>query len=374
MKNKIINDKTNLDFSSLRAIASQSRKNYSLLIIIMLCFALLPSSSFAKSKLKTKLSNFFQKIEKKLDTKTDDTASKTSNIRIQIASAPVIVASTTKKLTLDDYGLLPQKQVKIDILLQRKLLGNFDVGDHRFYACQGITTDGEYFYVALLNLKKNKSDDQATMILKIRMSDLVIVDQKDFGLIGHSNSLTYNPKTKKIYVAPLWKTWKTIYEFDTNLNNLKQVTLYNNDGTIYKDKEFRSVTYLPLEDQYIVVIGDTELAYFDSEFKLLKILKLNKSLRKTTTQALSSDGTNLYAVTNIFRGKPFVSNDNLIIIYDMDGNYIDTYLFPQEFGYHVELQQITFANGKCYGVSINGNMRIYEIKLKKNKYLDNNNE
>ena len=347
-------------------------KNKLLIIILNIIINIIISQpAFAKSNLNNKLSNFFQKIEKKLDEKSAKSDNKSANIKPQIETATeIIVATLTEKLKLEDFGLLSQKELKIEKLMEQKIKGNFDSDGHKFDGCQGFTTDGEYFYVVLLSKKLVNYDDQATKILKISMNDYKIVAQKDFGLIGHSNSLTYNSKTKKIYIAPLWKNWKTIYECDTDLNNLKKINLYNIDGSIIKDKEFRSVTYLPELDQYIVVFEDYLLGYFDSEFKLIKYLKLNKSTRRTTIQALSTDGNNLYVVTNVFGGKPFLVKENHIIIYDMDGNYIDTYIFTDEFGYHTELEQITFTNGKCYGINMNSHMRISQIWLKDNNKGD----
>ena len=357
--------------SSLLVCQRQTRQQYAkiyFVITIILCLVLITSPSFAKSKLKTKLSNFFQKIEKKIDEKTSNTENKSSDVKPQIATAPVIVASTTKKLTLEDFGLLPQNEVKIKLLFTQKIINNFDTDNFKFDGCQGFTTDGKYFYVGILS--NNKEIEKHTKILKIRIDDFKIVKEKDLGTIGHSNSLTYNPKTQKIYTAPLWKNWKTIYEFDTDLNNLKKVSLYNNNGLVIIGKEFRSVTYLLDEDKYIVVTDNTSLVYFDSNFKIIKTFKTSMPLRVTTTQALSYDGINLFSVTNLFAGKPFVPKENYIFVYDLNGNYIDKYVFSKEFGNKYELEQITFCGGQCYGLSgHNGIFRIYEITLRKNKNL-----
>ena len=344
------------------------------ILLALIACIIISSPTFAKSNLKTKLSNFFQKIEKKIDTKTDDTASKTSNIRAQIASESVIIASTTKKLTLEDFGLLPQEQVKIDVLYKQKITKNFDNSEHKFNGCQGFTTDGEFFYVALLSKKKVNQSDQATKILKISMSDYKIVAQKDLGLIGHSNSLTYNDKTKKIYAAPLYKEWKYIYEFDTDLNNLKEIQLYNSDGTVINNKWFKSFTYLPNEDQYIAKFDERTLAFFNSNFYLIKTVRTREPINKsgTTSQALSTDGKNLYSVTNVFNLKSWIVESNLILVFDINGNLVDTYSFPTEFGDRVELQQISFVNGKCYGFSgsvFEQDFKIYQIEL--NKRIEN---
>ncbi len=340
-------------------------KNKLLIIIltIIICI-IITQPSFAKSKLKTKLSNFFQKIEKKLDKESSNSASQTVNIKPQKVSVPVIVASTTKKLNLEDFGLLPQNQIKIKKIFSQRMQKCFDTENEKYYNCQGFTTDGEYFYVVLLN--KDKELYKHTKILKIRISDLKIVKQQDLGQIGHSNSLTYNPRTKKIYVAPLWKEWKCFYEFDTKLENLREVKMYNIDGSIIKDQQIRSVTYLPSSNQYIVKFREILLGYFDSEFKLVKIIKLKKSMGMSTTQALSTDGQNLFSVTNDFQENPPRINSSQILVYDKDGNYIDKYEFDRQLGVDAELEQVEFSHGKCYGlVRCSGNFIIYEFSLRK---------
>ena len=361
----------NIFYSLLRgALAPWQSIKTDYFVAIILCFSLITSPSFAKN-LKSKLSNLFQKIEKKLDIKKDNTASQTTSVRTQIASAPVIVASTTKKLTLEDFGLLPQEQVKIQVLFKQKILKIFDNENVKFNGCQGFTTDGEYFYVVLLSKKKENQKDQRTKILKISMKDYKIVAQKDLGAIGHSNSLTYNDKTKKIYAAPLYKEWERIYEFDTDLSNLKEIKLLNSDGTVITNKWFKSFTYLPNEDQYIAKFDERTLTFFNSDFHLVKTIKVKEPLNNngTSTQALSTDGKNLFSVTNKFSLKPWYVQTNLILIYDMNGNYIDRYSFPTELGDRVELQQLSFANGICYAMSVSvyeWEFKIYQIELNKN--------
>ena len=339
-------------------------RKYNLIITLILCLIIFPSLCFAQSsKLKTKLSNFYKKIEKKLDNESSDNASETVKTSAQIDSVPVIVASTTKNLKLEDFGFLPLEKVEIKQLFTQKL-SSFDDENISYNGCQGFTTDGNFFYIALLS--KGKEIEKHTKILKIRIEDYQIVKQKDLGSIGHSNSLTFNPKTQKIYSAPLWDNFKCIYEFDTNLENLKEIYLYNTDGSRVSDRQYCSVTYLPITNQYLVKFDRFTLGYFDYDFKLNKIIKVKQNLKiknGNTSQAISSDGTNLYAVTNDLKNRPEIIN--YILIYDNSGNYIDKYVFHKELGVRVELQQILFKDEKTYGVAVfKGNFSIFLIGLK----------
>lgn len=358
--------------SSLRgALAPWQYRKINYVFIIIICLIIFPSSSYAKSKLKTKLSNFFQKIEKKLEKESSENASNTENIKPQIASAPTIVASTTKKLTLELFKLLPENQVKISKLSTMYFGDKYDEKDKfSLWGCQGMTSDGTYLYVALWGTGKKGKSEEYSKILKINLQDLKVVQQKEMGLIGHCNSLTYNTKTKKIYAAPLYKNFNCIYEFDTDLQNLKQVNLFNIDGSIIKDKEFRSITYLRSLDNYAVKYNDElSLNYFDSDFKLIKIVKTNQAfcLKKgNTSQALSTNEINFFSITNDFLSKNEVIN--YILIYDMNLNYVDKYILKNNFEKNIELQQIVFVNEKCFGVSAvigDRKFNIYKIELMK---------
>ncbi len=335
------------------------------LLVIALYLIIIPSSSFAKSsKLKTKLSNFFQKIEKKMDNNSNENEKNTANTKSQIAkNQETTSAAATNNLKLEDFGFLPFEEVKNELLLTQKIAKNFDSNGIRFIGCQGFTSDGEYFYVALLS--NGKENQKHTKVLKIRIEDLKIVKEQDLGIIGHTNSLTYNSKTNKIYTAPLWKEWRGIFEFDTDLNNLKKIELLDKDNSVIKDKMFKSVTYSSSLDQYIVKFDEYTLAYFDSNFKIIGTKRTKVRMAVTTTQALATDEVNLFSVTNDIAQKPFELKNNQILIYDFNGNYIDRYIFEDIMGRGEELEQIAFAKGKYYGMTFSkGNFKIYRLNLK----------
>lgn len=359
------------------------KRNKSLLIIkiiiLFICFMnLFSQPSFAgSSKLKAKLSSFFQKIEKKIDEKSNEnetkTKTKTTNIKPDIASVTVIVASTTKKLTLEDFGLLPQEEVKVNKLSTVYFGDKYDVKDkYSLWGCQGMTSDGTYLYIALWGTGKKGKAEEYSKILKIELQNLKVIKQQEMGLIGHCNSLTYNSKTKKIYAAPLYKNFNCIFEFDTDLQNLKEVNLFDQNGTIIKNKEFRSITYLPSSDNYVVKYNDElSLNYFDSNFKLIKIVKTKQPfcLKKgNTSQALSTDEIIFYSLTNTIISKDKIIN--YILIYDMDVNYIEKYTLVDNFENNIELQQITYVGNKYVGVGpVFGSRKfnIYQIEFKKEK-------
>ncbi len=331
---------------------------------IIIIFNFITISCLAKGfNLKNKVSDLFQKIEKKYDspkTEIDKQADIKTNISTNTEN---LIASASNDINFEKYGFLKQEQVEIKLLMTQKIGKNFDSENVKFIGCQGFTTDGEYFYVAILS--SGKEIDKHTKILKISIKDLKIVKEQDFGTIGHTNSLTYNSKTQKLYTAPLYKEWGGIFEFDTDLTNLKKIQLLNKDGSFIDNQQFKSVAYSKELDQYIVKYNEFTLAYFSSEFKILKTKKLKVRMALTTTQALSTDEVNLYSVTNDYNINPRVVKNNHIIIYDSNGNYIGRYVFEKKLGKGEELQQITFENGSCYAMSFwKGNFRIYQVMLR----------
>lgn len=283
-----------------------------------------------------------------------------------------IATSTTNNLlnniSLNNsfYPFLPQSSMVIKHLKTFKINKNND-NPKVFFSTQGFTSDGTYLYLAALYRYQGK--DQNTRIIKVRLKDYEIVADKDMGRIGHSNSLTYNPRTKKIYVAPMYKQWGCIFEFDTDLNNLNKIILRDKNNEPIKNTWFFSVTYINSLNNYLVKTDEKKIVFFDENFKFVKDITLKESLRypeANTTQAISTDEKYLYSVSCNTKDK---KERNYIRLFDLNGNYINTFIFPKDtYGKQLqELQQIIFLDdGKCLGYSpYKGLFVIYELKLKK---------
>lgn len=266
-------------------------------------------------------------------------------------------------------ALLKSKDVKISKKLTRTIGKTWDEKGINYTHIQGFCTDGEYWYVALMSsTKKNDYTDQHTKLLKIRIKDKKVVASKHVGKIGHSNSLTYNPKTKKILSAPCSKAFGCIYEFNaSNLGGKKAIYLKNKKGKEMKKKCYASFSYDEANDQYIVKLSNKCLGYFDSNFKLkkkvsVKHLKIND---KMTGQAITCDGKNIFSVCNNLKVNPRI---NYILIYDISGKYVRTLTFKKELGTsgdRPEMEQLTCYRGNYWSLTnVHGKFRIHKIKLR----------
>ena len=305
------------------------------------------------------------KITNEVVSSDDTTGEKGSNGNSIIK----VKASSIESYDFKLKPLVSPDKVKTQKILSKKIGSTWDTKNYDYTNVQGFCTDGTYWYVALMTASNDDEySDQDTKLLKIRISDKEIVKAKSVGKIGHSNSLTYNPKTKKILTATCTGTKCYFCEFNaSDLNGFRKVYLKNEKGETYKDKCFASFCYDPVKDQYIVKFNNHTLAFFNSDFQLINTvevanLKINDDM---TGQAISCDGQNIFSVCNNLNF-PVV---NYILCYDMKGNYIQKYTFKNQFGIlwnNAEMEQIACYNGKYWSLCNNGTnkFRIHEIKLR----------
>ena len=268
--------------------------------------------------------------------------------------------------------LLKNKDVKVSKKLTLKIGDTWDEKGLDFKNVQGFCTDGEYWYIALMTSTKYNGvknyTKQTTKLLKIRIKDKKVVDKKSVGKIGHSNSLTYNSKTKKILSASCSKAMGCIYEFNaSDLGGKKKIYLKDKKGKKMTKKCIASFSYDETNNQYIVKLSNTCLGYFDSDFKLkkkvtVKHLKINDNI---TGQAITCDGTNIFSVCNNLSVNPRI---NYIRIYDINGKYIKTLTFKKELGSaneKPEMEQITSYKSNYWSLTnVHGKFRIHKIKLR----------
>lgn len=295
---------------------------------------------------------------------------KTSKAKISDAIKKVDNKKNTANGSYSVAGLgklLKPAKVSIKTFLTARVGSRWDTKGQDYSHVQGFCSDGTYFYVALMTTKPcTFYTDQHTKILKIDMKSKKVVKAKRIGYIGHSNSLCYNPKTKKIYTAPCSRKMSYICEIDTGLKSYKKIYLKNKSGKKYTNKCFASFGYDPAGDQYIVKMSNRSLGYFDSKFKLKKTvkvshLKINDSI---TGQALTCDGKNIFSACGNLASRPTV---NYILCYDMNGKYLHKITLTKlgTKSERAELEQMTFWNGKYYTISnVSGKFRIHKINLR----------
>lgn len=300
---------------------------------------------------------------------------------VNSANKNIDVKKVKKEIDKENSNFVPNKSIKQE-RLNDKFLPQNDIKIKRIatipvkiqypnnllkyrYTCQGMTTDSNFIYFAVVVLD-SLDREVNTRLVKVDIKTLKKVAEKDFGEIGHCNSLTYNPKTDKIYAAPLFEKWKCVFEISTDFKEIQKIELKDNNDKII-EKKYWSFTYLINTDKYILKTSHNDLIFFDCNFKFIKNVKLKKSLLLpgcNLSQALSTDEEYLYGICGSYKDK----NRNYVIIYDMEGNFIRSIPLTYDTDQKIisELEQIAFIGKKCYGVSkFSSNYGIYEINLRK---------
>ncbi len=185
--------------------------------------------------------------------------------------------------------------------------------DSSHTANQGGCTDGKYYYQAFI--ARDNASEEANNTARIVKTDLatgqrVMVSEKFSA--GHTNDITYNPRTNQLVVANNKPYYTTLTILDaTTLKFVKNVTIPN---PIY------SVTYSPERDIYFVGCSNSNnVRGITADFKLLdqNIHIADPSTWGFTTQGIGSDDTFVYTVL-------YKSSGNVIAVFDWYGNYVGT--------------------------------------------------
>lgn len=166
---------------------------------------------------------------------------------------------------------------------------------------QGGCTDGKYLYQSLEN---HNLANHESYINKYDLSTNKLVKTSKSIQLDHSNDLTYNSKTNQIVVvhnAPN-RTKISFLDADT----LEYISTKTISFSIF------SLGYNATTDRYVIGIsGGQDFAILDSEFNLVKQYQANNT--GYTTQGLECNDKFIYFVQY---------NENVIMIYDWDGNFI----------------------------------------------------
>lgn len=241
---------------------------------------------------------------------------------------------------------------------------------------EGICSDGNNIYVALLT--KNDLDyvNQEAKLIKIDIKTKKIIKENYLGRIGHCSSLTFNDSTQKIYCAPASKSMPFIYEINDDLTINNKIYLRDNKlGKRFSIKKINYFSYNKVGNNYIANKNTTSFSVFDSDFVFIKNIdfiqhKIVKNNNNLTIQAFTSDGHYFYALYNDLTCNP---SKNYIFIYDLNGKFLNYYVFDKELVVgdekRIEFEQLTNSNNDYYIVAkifVTGSkraMRIYKLSL-----------
>ena len=193
-----------------------------------------------------------------------------------------------------DFSLAPE------FVLSCSGLGNCTIG-------QGATSDGEYFYV----INRNSTDTQS-IIFRFDMPTLKWKGQSGYFNAGHSNDLTYNAQKDLIVVAHGQSQGQILTLVRaSDLSVISDITIAIGAS---------SVSYNAQRKQYAFSQGGTTLHFTDDSFHLLGSFKRNPP-KGYTAQGMGSDDSYIYFPMS-------ASRDNVIDVYDWEGQYVTTLLLP----------------------------------------------
>ncbi len=165
---------------------------------------------------------------------------------------------------------------------------------------QGSCTDSKYAYFAVNN--------GYTTILKYDVNTWELEKKSDGINLGHANDMTYNPHLDLIVVAHNAPNYNIISFLDPDTLNVIE--------TKEIEHKIYSISYNEKYNKYVVGLSGTyDFAILDNAFEEVEKYKGYKSgfLR----QGADCDNDYLYFVQSGGGG-------NLIVIYDWDGNLVDT--------------------------------------------------
>ena len=314
-----------------------------------------------------------------------------SNTKVATVSNGKVTGKGAGVVTITAKSESGEKQAKCTVTVRNTLnfLNNNEISfskvfEHDIYnlstnsdRTQGFCTDGTFFYIALIN-KADDYKNETTVLVRTDLKGNVKATVK-LGKIGHSNGLAYNPNTKKILIAPCSNHFNCLFQVPANFKSntkVSKVTLKNKDGTnflVKKDKTNRtigSLTYDKVKKQYVVKTGQKSVAFFDNNFKYVKGLLLNKSLKNNDSyigQAITCDGRYLYGVYNDHSSNVYINIYNL-----STGKLITTkYVGRITTSGVAEIEQLCVNGNTFYGNAhlVRNNRKtkliVYKIKLVK---------
>ncbi len=189
----------------------------------------------------------------------------------------------------------------------------------KYATAQGACTDSKYAYIAI--------NSGSTTILKYDINTFKLVKKKSGLNLNHANDMTYNKDTNTIVVCNNSPNFDVISFVDPDTLNI--ISTKKIKHKIY------SIAYNPDYNRYVVGLsGSYDYAVLDSNFKLIKKYKGYKSgyLR----QGCDCDNNYIYFAQS-------GSSGNLIVIYDWNGNLIDTVVLKKS----LEIENI-FHSGNTF--------------------------
>ncbi len=165
---------------------------------------------------------------------------------------------------------------------------------------------------------------------------------------GHVNDITYNPKTNKLYVTPMYcKEKPNESGLDKNLIYVLNVSTFAKEGEIHVGTDNNNcvygITYDEVNNQYYIAMSGSKIATLNSSFEILSEFSL--------IQHGVNSYENTFQCLEYYDEKLFLLYSEKIVVFDTEGNYLKNF----STGGSIESEGLAsvgkgdFITGKVYG-------------------------
>ena len=189
--------------------------------------------------------------------------------------------------------------------------------DPVFRGFQGGCSDGErYYYQVLMHYELSDRTKDYSCIAKVDIEKKQIVKYSGILHIDHANDITYHPKRNLLMVT-------------NNKPNFTRITLVDPDSLEIVGYEespvpLYALEYNPDKNMYVAGIsGKREFCFLDGNLRRIdeKSYRTVEFTDRYTKQDICADNNLLYFILWDGKHKDMEDFQNLVAIYDWDGNY-----------------------------------------------------
>lgn len=238
------------------------------------------------------------------------------------------------------FELLTKSEV---LVAQHTDLLHIPYPDEIFRGFQGGCSDGErYYYQVLMHYELSDRSKDFSCIAKIDLQKREIVGYSGILHLDHANDVTYHPKKDLLLVTNNKPNYTRITLVDPH--TLEVVGYEEAPVPLY------ALEYNPDRDAYVAGIsGKREFCFLDGDMKPKdgKTYRTAPSTDRYTKQDICADGNLLYFILWDGKHKDAKDFQNLVAIYDWQGEYRGLL----EFNVGVEEpESISIVGGEIYAV------------------------
>ena len=238
----------------------------------------------------------------------------------------------------------PEGSYKIKLTRKIMLTPPNELATRSYHVQQGAATDGEFAYMIMEN-----QIDHLCSIWKVDMQDWTVA-QVEYGLdLSHGNCMAYHPARRQLVVVHNKPRYNTISFVDTDTLQIAE--------TVQLSQDMYAIAYCESRDQYVVGIsGSFNFMVLDGQ--LNRVAYYFGEDTGLVKQGVDCDEKYIYFPQN---NKDCTVNQ--IVIYDWDGNYVNTVRVSS----YQEIEDMFHVGDETYIAFNASGSYVYQAKLEEIK-------